>query len=117
MQNHRKMHLGDWFNSAGLCIVGLYLGLAVHGLSQLVGTVFFWPVLFFIMIMWGAIYLFDNVITQVFDRIFPNGIKAAKNPTAKERKPLALLLSLPFGIVLGVILAGLGLRDTLLFFT
>ena len=117
MRNRRKMILGDWFNSAVLCIVGLYLGLVVHGLSQLVGTVFFWPLLFFFMIMWAAIYLFDNVINRVFDKVFSNGIKPAKNPTAKERKPLIRLLSLPFGIVLGVILAELGLRDTFLFFT
>ena len=117
MGNRRKMVLGDWFNSAGLCIVGLYLGLVVHGMSQLVGTALFLPMLILVMIIWGAMFLFDNVINGFFDWMFPNGIKPAKNPPAKERKPLARLLSLPCGIVLGVILAELGLRDTLLFFT
>ena len=46
MQNSRKMLLGDWFNSAALCIVGLYLGLVVHGMSLLVGTTLFGPCLF-----------------------------------------------------------------------
>ena len=41
MENRRKMVLGDWFNGAWLCIIGLYLGLVVHGLSQLVGTALF----------------------------------------------------------------------------
>lgn len=117
MENRRKMVLGDWFNGAWLCIIGLYLGLVVHGLSQLAGTALFWPMLIFIMIMWGGMCLFDNVINRFFDWMFPNGIKPAKNPPAKERKPLARLLSLPCGIVLGVILAEFGLRDTLLFFT
>lgn len=65
----------------------------------------------------GGMCLFDNVINRFFDWMFPNGIKPAKNPPANERKPLARLLSLPCGIVLGVFLAELGLSDTLLFFT
>ena len=117
MGNRRKMVLSDWFNSAGLCIVGLYLGLVVHGMSQLIGTALFWPILFIIVIMWGTMCFFDNIISGVFDWMFPNGIKPATGPPTKERKPLARLLSLPSGIVLGVIFAELGLRDTLLFFT
>lgn len=117
MENRRKMMLGDWFNSAALCIVGLYLGLVVYGMSQLIGTAFFWPMLVFIMIIWGIICLFDNVVSRFFDWIFPSGIKPARTAPAKERKPLASLLSLPCGIVLGVILAELGLRDTFLFFS
>lgn len=116
MGNRRKMVLVDWLNSAGLCLVGLYLGLAVQSMLQLVGTAFFWPVLIFCIIMWVAMLLFANVFDWISDRIFSNGIKPAKNPSAKERKPFALLLSLPLGIVTGVILAELGLRDTLLFF-
>ncbi len=117
MENRRKMMLSDWFNSAGLCIVGLYLGLVVQSMSQLIGSALFWPMLIFIMIMWGIMSLFYNVIEGFFDWMFPNGIKPAENPPAKERKPLARLLSLPCGIILGVMLAELGLKDTLLFFT
>ena len=116
MENRRKMVLGDWFNNAALCIVGLYLGLVGHGMSQLVGTVLFWPMLVFILIMWGLMCLFDNAISRVFDWIFPKGVKPATTAPEKERKPLANLLSLPIGIVLGAIFAELGLRDTLLFF-
>lgn len=117
MENRRKMVLGDWFNSVWLCIIGLYLGLVVHGLSQLVGTALFWPMLIFIMLMWWGMCLFDNVINKLFDWMFPIGIKPATNPPSNERKPLARLLSLPSGIFLGVVLAELGLRDTLLFVT
>lgn len=117
MEDRRKMELGDWFSGAGLCIVGLYLGLVVHGLSLLVGTALFWPMLIFIMMMWGIMCLFDNVIGRFFGWMFPSGVKPATSPSAKERKPLARLLSLPCGIVLGVILGAFGLRDTLLFFT
>ena len=68
------------------------------------------------MIIWGAMCLFDNAVTKFFDWIFPNGIKPAMTAPAKERKPLVRLLSLPSGIVLGVLFAALGLRDALLFF-
>ena len=113
----RKINLGDWFNSAGLCFVGVYVGLLAHDLSQLVGTALFWPMLIFIVIMWWGMSLSYNVVERVFDRIFPSGIKPAKNLQSKERKPFALLMSLPFGIALGAILAELGLAETLLFFT
>lgn len=117
MGSRRKMVLGDWFNSAGLCFVGLYIGLLAHGMSQLFGTALFWPMLIFIVIMWGGMSLSYNAFERVFDRIFPSGTKPAKNPSAKEPKPFAVLLSLPFGLALGAILAELGLADTLLFFT
>ena len=116
MGPRRKMVLGDWLNSAGLCFVGLYIGLLAHGMSQLVGTALFWPMLIFIVIMWAGMSVSYNVFERVFDRIFPNGIKPAKNPPAKERKPFSLLLSLPFGLALGAILAELNFADTLLFF-
>lgn len=117
MGSRRKMLLGDWFNCAALCIVGIYLGLVVHGMSRLVGTTFFWPMLIFLVLMWGGMSLFYNVVENAFDWMFPSWIKSAKTPSAKERRPVALLLCLPFGIALGAILAEIGLTDTLLFFT
>lgn len=113
----RKMNLGDWFKSAGLCFVGVYVGLLAHDFSQLVGTALFWSMLIFLVIMWWGMSLSYNVIERVFDWIFPSGIKPAKNLPSKEHKPFALLMSLPFGIALGAILAELGLAETLLFFT
>lgn len=117
MEKRRKMLLGDWLNGAALCVVGVYFGLVVHGMSQLIGTAFFWPMLIFIMIIWGGLYVFDNAVEGLSNWMFPSGIKPAKNSKVNERKPLARLLSLPCGIVLGVILAEIGLSDTLLFFT
>lgn len=101
MGNRRKMEMGDWFNAVAFLGVGFFLGLALDGLLQLDGAAFWIAAISIPIMFWGLIAvssLFDGLI----DRIFPSGIKAARGPQQKERKPLAVLLSAPAGIVSGL---------------
>ena len=107
------MRIGDWVNGAVICVVGVYLGLAVDGMTELAGTEF-WPVIIIVPVLFGGAFLFVLAFDGLIDRIFPSGIKPASRQHAKQRKPLALLLCLPIGIATGVILARLGLGQALL---
>jgi hypothetical protein len=51
---------------------------------------------------------------KLLDRLFPIGVRPAPKPQTSGRTPLPRLLSLPAGVVLGVVLARLGLDDTIL---
>ena len=113
MENRREMQVGDWANGAAIFAVGVFLGLAIYHLAQLVGTAF-WPLIVIIPVLFGGVFLLNLKFDNLIDRIFPNGIKPARKPHAKQRKPLVLLLSLPTGIIIGVIGAMLGLGDVLL---
>lgn len=107
------MQMGDWFNGAAILAVGFFLGLAINAIVPLIGTPF-WPVALLIPILFGGIFLFDAVLDGLFARIFLRGVQPARQQQAKERKPLALLLSLPVGILTGVIGAQFGLGELLL---
>jgi hypothetical protein len=54
------------------------------------------------------------VFDKLFDRLFSIGVRPARKPQAQGRTPLPRLLSLPAGVVLGVVLARLGLATTIL---
>jgi len=67
-----------------------------------------------IPVLFGGLFLFVLFLDGQIDRIFPGGVKPASRTEAKQRRPLALLLSLPSGIAIGVIGAQFGLREMLL---
>lgn len=113
MANRRKMQLGDWFNGAALLAVGFFLGLALDGMIDLVGTSF-WPLIILLPVLFGSVFVFGQMFDGLIERFFPSGIKPAKGAQRKERMPLALVLSLPGGVVLGVIGGQMGLRALLL---
>lgn len=113
MANRRKMQAGDWFNGTALLAVGVFLGLALDGMSDLVGTAF-WPLIIIIPVLFGAVFVFAQVFEGMIARIFPSGIKPAAGHQKNEQRPLALVLSLPCGLVLGVIGGQMGLRALLL---
>ncbi len=113
MRHRRKMQAGDWLNGATLLVVGVFLGLAVPGLVRLAGTDF-WPLAILIPVLFGSVFLFDLLLGGLINRIFSTGIKPARRRQGKERKPLVLLLSLPAGLLVGVIGAQFGLGDILL---
>ena len=113
MANRRKMQIGDWFNGAGLLAVGVFLGLAVANMVQLIGTIF-WPVIIVIPVLFGGFFLLVLLLDGLVDRIFGSGIKPAPNSKAKQRRPLTLLFCLPLGVVIGVIGAQFGLDNILL---
>lgn len=57
---------------------------------------------------------FDQALDRLFDRLFPSGVRPARVPAPSRRKPLIRTLSLPAGVVLGVLAAALGLSDVIL---
>ena len=58
--------------------------------------------------------LLREQMRKLFDRLFPIGIRPARNPRPQSPKPLVRVLSLPVGFMLGVVLAGLDLDGTIL---
>lgn len=113
VKQRRHMSVFDWLNAAALLAVGLFLGLAIEKLLQLHGFAF-WVTGIGTFLMFGAVILLDWLIEWLFERVFPSGINPSKKQKAIGRRPLALLLSLPFGIIIGILGAQLGLSDFLL---
>jgi len=112
-KERRRMQAGDWFNAAINLLVGLLLGSFVDGLVQLVATGL-WLSAVIISLLSGGLFLFMLVFDKVTDPLFPIGIRPAPTPQVKGRTPLLRLMSLPVGVLLGVLLARLGLDDKIL---
>lgn len=113
MDSRRIMTIGDWLNSAALLVIGVYLGLALEKLFQLDGVAF-WVVGIGIPIIFGGVLLFGQLFDGLTDRLFPSGVKRIYKPQTKKRRPLALLLALPIGIIIGVAGAQFGLSEMIL---
>ena len=107
------MQLGDWLNAAVNLVIGIFLGIAIDGLALLLADGL-WLLALFILISVGGLLLFNGLLDMVFERLFPSGIRPAPNSQTQTPKPLLRRLSLPVGLVLGVILARLGLASTIL---
>jgi hypothetical protein len=60
------------------------------------------------------LFAFDGLIGRLTERVFPSGIRPSQSPQKKRRKPMTRLISLPAGMLLGVILAQFGLTQTIL---
>ena len=110
MRERHKMQLFDWVIAAGLLAVGFYLGLAVGALLQLDGFAF-WFTIIYVFIPFGFVFLFIYFMDDLADRIFSGARKPAHLKHTQKRKPLALLLSLPIGLVVGVIGSQVGLTE------
>lgn len=111
------MGIGDWINAAFLVVIGVLLGLAANGLAGLVLDGAWLFALMLLVICGGAVllfFLFDGLLDRLFARVFPGGVRPAAVSYPAARKPLALLASLPGGLVLGVFLAQSGLAPTIL---
>jgi hypothetical protein len=117
MSERRGMEPEDWLSASFNVAAGLFLGLALNGLLQLVVDGF-WPLALTVgALSAGAALLliaFDGLLDKLTDRIFPSGVRPSQSPQKDRRKPIARLLSLPAGILLGVILAQLGLTQAIL---
>lgn len=113
MRHRRSMGLWDWINSAAFLAMGVFLGLAVNAMVQLVGTPF-WPFIVIIPLLFGGVLLLDDLLDRLTGRILPGGVKPAPESHPKARRPLVLLLSLPMGLAIGLIGAQVGLGDILL---
>lgn len=62
----------------------------------------------------AGFFLFMLTFDKVTDPLFSIGVRPSPEPKAKGRTPLPRLMSLPAGVVLGVVLARFGLDDTIL---
>lgn len=113
MRNRRKMRVGDWLNGFTILVVGVFIGLALDNLFQLSGAAF-WISAIGTPILIGGVFIFGSFFDKLIDRLFPSGFKKSGHPKIKDRKPFALLLSLPVGIVIGIFSAQFGLGDVLL---
>lgn len=112
-RERRRMQAGDWFNAVVSLLVGVLLGSVVDGLVQLVAAGL-WQSAMIITLVFGALFLFMWVFDKVTDPLFSIGVRPAPKPQAKGRTPLLRLLSLPAGLLLGVVSARLGLDAQIL---
>jgi hypothetical protein len=107
------MTLGDWLNSLINVVLGMFLGMAALGLANLIGAGLWVPAILFTVPV-VLLMFFDQGLGHLIDRLFPSGIRPARVPAPPRGKPLVRTLSLPAGVVLGVLVAALGLSDGLL---
>jgi hypothetical protein len=112
MANRRRMQTGDWLDAVSFLAVGFCFGLALDSLLQLEGAAFWGAALGIPIMFWGLIAV-AGFIDRLLERIFPLGIKPARTPQPKERKPLAVLFSFPAGVVAGLAAARFGLSGLL----
>lgn len=113
MRERRSMELGDWLNSAVNAVIGVLLGSVTHSLVQLVSSGA-WLTAVILVLLGTSLFLFMVFLDRLSDRLFPAGIRRVGSPQARLPKPLARVLSMPFGFVIGVVLAILGLDRTIL---
>jgi FtsH-binding integral membrane protein len=113
MNDRRAMTWTDWLNAGGLAAVGLFLGIALHLMTQLSAAAF-WPVLIISIVGFFGVIAFDRVLDWVSERIFSGKIRAGKHTKPKGRRPLAMLLAVPFGLLVGFSLSWLGYGDAIL---
>jgi hypothetical protein len=117
MSERRGMEAEDWLSAGFNVVIGLFLGLAVNGLLELIVDGFWLFALIVAVLGAGAAWVllaFEGVMDRLFERIFPSGIRPSQSPRPERRKPIARLMSMPAGILLGVILAQMGLTQAIL---
>lgn len=102
------MQISDWAIAALNVLIGVFFGLTVDGLVQLVTTAL-WPVAVLIPLLLAGMLLVD----RISDWMFSIGVQSRNKSPGDARAPLFLLMSLPVGPVLGVVVSRLGLADTL----
>lgn len=107
MGERRNMGVSDWINSAINVVIGVLLGSVIYGMVQLV-AIGAWLTDMFMLLIFGGVFLLMVLSDKLFDRLFQTGIRPAKTPQTKRPKPLLRVLSLPSGVILGVVLAVLG---------
>ena len=110
------MTIGDWLNSLSNVLVGLFFGMAAHGLGTLL-VAGLWVTAILVTVPFVALFFvgaFDRLIDWLFNWLFPSGIRPARTSAKPQRKPLARTLSLPAGFALGVLAAALELSKAIL---
>lgn len=110
----RTLHFVDWVYNFVLVIAGMVLGVAIDYIVQLLPTAFWSVAVIIPILLFVGGLLFADLLDGIVDRIFPSGIRPARNPQKTKRIPFPLLLSLSAGIIIGFILARLGFGNTIL---
>jgi len=109
MRKRPEMEPGDWLSASFNGLIGVFVGFVVYGLLQMVvgGS---WLMAAIITVLFAGAFVVMEFIDKLFDLVFPSPIiRRAKKTAPRRPKPLLLALSLPAGLVLGLILALLGL--------
>ncbi len=109
----RSMRAGDWFHAAVNLAIGTLLGSAAHGLLQLVVSGA-WVMAAIGVTLAVVLYLIVIAVDRLSDRLFTLGVRPPHPALASGKKPLPRVLSLPAGLVVGLLLAVLNLDATLL---
>ena len=107
----------DWLTAGFNVAIGLFLGLALNGLWQLVANGSW--LLAAVALAMGvgaalALFLFEGLAARLTRWLFPGGVLPAPPAAGKARRPVLRLVSLPVGILVGVVLARFGLTETIL---
>ena len=113
MSERRSMQLGDWLNAAVSVVIGALLGSAAYGLAQLVASGA-WLMAAIIVLLGITLFLIMVIMDKISDRLFPSWIGTVGKRQKQLLKPLARVLSLPVGFLIGMVLAVLGFDRTLL---
>ena len=111
--NRAVMQSGDWANAAVNVVIGVFLGIVINGLVQLISTGL-WSVAVLIVVLAAVLFFLESWFDGLFEKVFPSGIRPARKSKKVRKAPLARRLSLPSGLVLGIVLAGLGLDGRIL---
>jgi hypothetical protein len=106
----RFTQVGNWANTAVNFVIGTLLGVAINGLIQLVFTGA-WVAVLNLSVLAVTLFCILLLHDWLGNKLFPGGIRPAREPEKGSRTPLARRLGLPVGLVVGVLLAALGLDD------
>jgi hypothetical protein len=107
------MQSGDWANAAVNVVIGVFLGIVINGLVQLISTGL-WFVAVLIVMLAGVLLLLESWFDDLFEKVFPSGIRPVRKSQKMRKATLTRRLSLSSGLVLGIVLAGLGLDARIL---
>ena len=109
----RPMRAEDWINSVAFLGIGLFLGIALEALLRLVFSGA-WALAIGVVLPFLGFLLFYIVLNKLYDKIFPSGIRPARNAKTKGGTPLIRLFSFPAGLMIGVVVASLGFGTAIL---
>jgi len=99
--------IGHWAMASVNFVIGVLLGVAINGLARLMlsGA---WVAVFTLLALSAALFLIVWLHDRLGEKLFPSGIRPARKPKRVRKTPLFRRLSLPVGLVLGILLAALG---------
>ena len=113
MKERPRMYLFDWLIGAAWLAVGLYLGLAIGEWLTLEGAAF-WSTIIYTFVPTALFFALLVLADRVLERGIRNAFRRGPTRPRKPPAPLALLMSLPLGLLIGVIGAQFGLTELLL---